>query len=933
MSEAHPAIKFRGVRVHNLKNLNIELKRDRFTVVTGVSGSGKSSLAFDTVYAEGQRRYVESLSAYARQFLEKMDKPELDGVENIPPAIAIQQKPTSRSSRSTVGTATEIYDYLRLLFARIGTIHCRSCGKPVRRHTVEDILDTLESYSGKRAFIVAPMGETTESTAEKIIEFARRGFIRVMVDGEALEAEQAAASLRPGGRWGLVVDRVQLGTGARSRLADSLEMAYGEGDKSVDVHLVDGPVLKFTGRNVCPDCNIEYEDPFPQLFSFNSPLGACPECNGFGNIIKLDLDLIVPDREKTLNGGAIKPWTFPNYDWPMAELRVIAEKQKLPLDIPFEKLSKRQMNLLMNGKGFFPGINKFFDMLEKKKYKLHVRVLLSRFRSYVTCPRCGGARLKPEALAVKIQGNSIADVCRLRVLSSMHFFEALDLTRQQREIADLLLKEIIKRLRYLVDVGLDYLTLDRLTRTLSGGEAQRINLASCLGSGLTDTLYILDEPSIGMHPRDNDKLIGILSRLRDTGNTVLVVEHDADIISAADEVIDLGPGAGERGGSLVFQGPVAGLKRSRKSLTGQYLSGKRRVGDGRYGRRLGKHYIRVLGAREHNLKDIDVDLPLGVLVCVTGVSGSGKSTLVEEILYRGILRAKGLATERPGEHSALVGVDQIRQAIMVDQSPIGRTPRSNPITYMHAFSEIRELFASTLSAQLRQLTPSDFSFNVKGGRCPKCRGDGTLKIDMQFLADVYLTCDICDGTRYKPSILEVRYKDKNIHEVLEMTVTEAYAFFGNIPSLKARLKVLISTGLGYLKLGQPSNVLSAGEAQRLKLASHIADRRSSRALFIFDEPTTGLHFHDIGKLVDCFHALVDRGNSVIVVEHNMEVIRCADYLVDLGPEGGENGGTVVACGTPETVAGVRASHTGRFLRQYLSGGRFSGSRKNSARAR
>jgi excinuclease ABC subunit A len=918
MPAAQPKIKFKGVRVHNLKDLDLELERNKLTVITGVSGSGKSSLAFDTIYAEGQRRYVESLSAYARQFLEKMDKPDLDSVEGIPPAIAIQQKPPSKSSRSTVGTATEIYDYLRLLYARIGIVHCGSCGKPVRRYSVEDVLEALKKHEGQRVFVIAPKGPITEATAGEIAEYGRRGFVRIMIDGSIRTVEEINPSeLQSADQWGLVVDRLQLRASDRARLADSLELAYSEGDKRMEIRIVNGPLLKFTSRHICARCNIEYEEPFPQLFSFNSPLGACPECNGFGNIIKLDMDLVVPNKKKTLNEGAIKPWTFPNYEWPMHELRQIAKEEKLPLDVPFEWLSKKNIRLLMEGKGYFPGIIKFFEMLEKKKYKLHVRVLISRFRSYIPCPKCNGSRLRPEALAVKIRGKSIADLCAMRVTASLESLEALELGRQERDIADLLLKDITGRLHYLVDVGLDYLTLDRLTRTLSGGESQRINLASCLGSGLTDTLYILDEPSIGMHARDNSRLIGILKKLRDTHNTVLVVEHDSDMISAADEVVDLGPAAGEKGGFIVFQGSVKELKRSQQSLTGQYLSGKRTVGNGFNERRLPRKYLRVLGAREHNLKDIDVDFPLGVFTCVTGVSGSGKSTLVEEILYRSILREKGLSTEKPGAHDALVGVDEIEQVIMVDQSPIGRTPRSNPVTYMHAFTEIRNLFASTISAQLRQLSPSNFSFNVRGGRCPKCKGDGILKIEMQFLADVYITCDACDGRRYKRSILEVRYKDKDIHQVLEMTVSEAYDFFGDIPALKKRLKVLIDTGLGYLKLGQPANVLSAGEAQRLKLAAHIAEGKSSHTLFLFDEPTTGLHFHDIGKLIDCFNTLVDMGNSVVVIEHNLEVIKCADYVIDLGPEGGDEGGKVIAQGPPEKIARAKGSYTGRYLKKYV----------------
>ncbi len=913
-------IRFRGIRVHNLKNINLDIKRNKLTVITGVSGSGKSSLAFDTIYAEGQRRYVESLSAYARQFLEKMDKPSIESVEGIPPAIAIQQRPPTRSSRSTIGTATEIYDYLRLLFARVGQIHCKTCDLPVTRHSVEDICNQLDAFPGGRAYIIAPLGLVDESVAEKFSELRRRGFARLMLDGAVTTIEEAITHAPLTGiPWGLVVDRISVGAEARSRLADSLELAYSEGKGNLEVRFVDGPTLKFTNRHICVRCGAEYDDPFPQLFSFNSPLGACPKCNGFGNIIEIDMDLVIPDKAKSLNEGAVKPWTFPNYEWPMAELRLIADKEGLPLDAPFESLSNKHIKLIMEGKGYFPGIRKFFQMLEKKKYKVHVRVLLSRFRGYVACPECKGARLKPEALAVRIDGNSIADVCRKRVTHAMEFLESLGLSQQQIEIADFLLGEIRRRLTYLVDVGLDYVTLDRLTRTLSGGEAQRISLASCLGSGLTETLYVLDEPSIGMHPRDNAKLIAILEKLRDAGNTVLVVEHDADMISAADEVVDLGPGAGERGGRIVFQGSVDALKRSRKSLTGQYLAGRRNVGCLQMKRPAPRKYLRVLGAREHNLKSIDVDIPLSTFVCVTGVSGSGKSTLLENVLYRAVLREKGLATERPGEHDAILGLQHIRKVVMVDQSPIGRTPRSNPITYIHGFTDIRNLFASTMSAHLRQLTPSQFSFNVSGGRCPRCKGEGALKVEMQFFADVFVTCDACGGKRYKPEILDVRYRDKTIHDVLCMTVQEAIAFFDSPSTLHKRLKVLGDTGLGYLKLGQPANTLSGGEAQRLKLASHIGVEQTCDTLFIFDEPTTGLHFHDIDKLIDCFNTLVDMGNSVVVIEHNMEVIKCASYVIDLGPEGGDEGGWVVAAGPAEKIMETRRSHTGRFLETYLHG--------------
>jgi excinuclease ABC subunit A len=919
-------IRFRGVRVHNLKDIDLDISRNRLTVITGVSGSGKSSLAFDTIYAEGQRRYVESLSTYARQFLEKMDRPDFDSVEGIPPAIAIQQKPPSRSSRSTVGTATEINDYLRLLFARIGRVHCRECGKPVVSYSIEDICKKLADFAGERAFIVTPMGLSDESIVERLRDLMKRGYARVMLDSTPVTLEEAIAKPPPPGTaWGIVVDRLALGTGGRSRLADSLEAAYGEaayGESGghLEVHLVNGPVLGFTSHHRCLDCDLEYDDPYPQLFSFNSPLGACPECNGFGNTIEIDMDLVVPDASKSLEEGAIKPWTFPNYDWPMEELRWIAEEKDLPMDVPFKDLSERHVKLIMNGHGDFPGVLGFFKMLEKKKYKVHVRVLMSRFRGYSTCSQCGGMRLKPEALAVKVGGKTIADVCAMRIGPTLSFLKDLKLSKQQAEVARLLLKEIKTRLRYLNDVGLDYLTLDRLTRTLSGGETQRINLASCLGSGLTDTLYILDEPSVGMHARDNARLIKILEKLRDTGNTVVVVEHDSDMISAADEIVDIGPGAGEQGGKIVFQGTVSRLKRSNKSLTGRYLSGRKKQNNSRPRRRTSNGLIRVMGAREHNLKNIDVEFPLGSFVCVTGVSGSGKSTLVEDILYRAAGRQKGINIERPGAHGAVLGVDKIDTIIMVGQTPIGRTPRSNPVTYIGAFSHIRKLFASTVSAQLRRLTPREFSFNVDGGRCPKCKGEGARKVEMQFFADVYLTCDACDGSRYKPSILEVRYKGKTIGDVLGMTVREALVFFKASAPIRKKLQMLVDTGLGYLRLGQPVNTLSTGEAQRIKLAAHIAEGEASRALFIFDEPTTGLHFHDIGMLIDCFNTLLTLGNSIIVVEHNMDVIRCADHIIDLGPEGGDEGGQVVACGSPDKIMAAKKSYTGRFLKRHLRNG-------------
>jgi excinuclease ABC subunit A len=964
----------RGARTHNLKNIDVTLPVGKLIIITGVSGSGKSSLAFDTIYAEGQRRYVESLSAYARQFLERMEKPDVDRIDGISPAIAIRQKNSIRNPRSTVGTTTEIHDYMRLLYARIGRTFCRNCGKEVVRETAEvvarqlgalapgtrlligfdlpivetssndqevdelregvgDQVDEGDAAAQRESDIPSPTasnGGQTTAAAAAIETLRRKGFRRLLVDGQAVTIDDLDASgiaaLRNRPMLQVVVDRLAVeGDELRQRLTDSIETAYLEGGGAAwAIEQAAGqPAVahRFSERFECRTCGIMYEDPQPRLFSFNNPFGACPICHGFGNIIELDMDLVVPDRSKSIQQGAIEPWTKPHYRAQLAELKRAAKKAKTRLDVPWSDLTEDERRFVVEGSDEFDGIRGFFRWLERKKYKVHVRVFLSRYRGYLTCPDCGGARLRREARDVRVAGRTIDRVSSLTVNEAQKFLSELELTDKDATVADKVLKEIRKRLSFLSDVGLDYLTLDRLSSTLSGGEAQRINLATSLGSALVGTLYVLDEPSIGLHSRDNLRLIAILRQLRDQGNTVLVVEHDADMIKVADHIVDLGLGAGEQGGRVVFSGTLDGLMHEPRSLTSKYLRQELAIPVPTMRRRGSGQKIRLLGASEHNLKDVDVSIPLNALTCVTGVSGSGKSTIVHDVLYAAIKRAKGGWDKRVGTFRKLEGVEYITDTVLVDQAPIGRTPRSNPVTYLKAFDPIRELFAATKDARARGLTASHFSFNVPGGRCEACQGEGEVRVEMQFLADVFVPCDQCDGKRFKPQVLEVRYRGRSIHQVLDLTVREALTFFSSSPKVLRRLQVLDEIGLGYLRLGQPATTLSGGEAQRIKIAAHLSSHGGERLLYILDEPTTGLHFDDIAKLLTAFKKLLEAGHTLLVIEHNLDVIKTADYIIDLGPEGGHAGGQVVATGTPEQVAQIETSYTGCYLRPVLAEGR------------
>jgi excinuclease ABC subunit A len=926
----------RGARTHNLKDVDVSLPLGKLVIVTGVSGSGKSSLAFDTVYAEGQRRYVESLSAYARQFLERMEKPDVDRIEGICPAIAIRQKNSIRNPRSTVGTTTEIHDYMRLLWARVGRTFCRSCGAEVLRETADVVARRLAQLPpGTPEQPSSPNGPQANAGLrafqETIETLGRRGFRRLLVDGRAVGLEDVDLSTLAGrSTLEVIVDRVQVDNEARARLSDSIETAYREGGGAafaVELASTEGgtPTLhQFSERFECRRCGITYEDPQPRLFSFNNPFGACPTCHGFGNVIELDMDLVVPDQTKSIRQGAIEPWMKPHYRSELAELKREAKRLGIPLDLPWNQLTEHQRHIVTEGDGEgFHGIRRFFNWLERKKYKVHVRVFLSRYRGYLTCPECKGTRLRREARDVRVGGRTIDQISALTVSDAQKFFGTLELGEQDAAIADKVLKEITRRLKFLADVGLDYLTLDRLSSTLSGGESQRINLATSLGSALVDTLYVLDEPSIGLHPRDNLRLIEILRQLRDQGNTVLVVEHDADMIGVADYIVDLGLGAGEQGGRIVFEGTLEGLRREPRSLTAKYLRDELSIAVPATRRKGTGQRLKLTGATEHNLKEIDVSFPLGTLTVVTGVSGSGKSTLVHDIIYAAVKRAKGEAAgeRRAGAFRTIEGTEFISNAILVDQTPIGRTPRSNPVTYLKAFDPIRELFAATKDARSRGLTPSHFSFNVPGGRCEACEGEGQVRVEMQFLADVFVPCDHCDGKRFKPQVLDVKYRGRNIHQVLDLTVREALTFFSTSPKVLRRLQVLDEIGLGYLRLGQPATTLSGGEAQRVKIAAHLAATGGERLLYVLDEPTTGLHFDDIAKLLAAFKKLLEQGHSLLVIEHNLDVIKVADYIVDLGPEGGEAGGQVVVAGTPEQVAADDGSHTGRFLRRVLASSR------------
>ena len=949
------SITVRGARVNNLKNITFSIPLNKLTVVTGVSGSGKSSLAFDTVYAEGQRRYVESLSAYARQFLERMDKPDIDEATGICPAIAINQKNSTRNPRSTVATQTEIYDYLRLLFARVGVTRCRNCGNEVKRDTPESIADeVLQLDEGTRFYVLFPAAAGTEFSEDgetatgkprarkpktakpklnvkaHLMSLMQRGFTRLF-DAEKNETiELQTPDSFTGKSFDnvfVLVDRLVIRPDSRSRLVDSIETCYREGHGQAVIQTVgDSPEqLFFSEQFQCKRCRINYVLPEPQLFSFNNPFGACPTCQGFGNTIGLDMNLVIPNRELSLADGAIEPFTKPQFkDW-QEGLAQFAKSAGISMTTPFAALPPEHQRGVIEGgnegKSGFRGIKGFFDYLETKKYKLHIRVLLSKYRGYTRCPDCDGGRLRAEARAVFIGEKTLPRVVALSIKDARAFFDGLKLNEEQAAIADRLLKEIRSRLRFLDEVGLDYLTLDRLAATLSGGEAQRIQLATHLGASLVGAMYVLDEPSIGLHPRDSARLIGLLENLRDIGNTVLVVEHEAEMMRAADYILDIGPGAGELGGQVVYEGDFKALLKHEASLTGKYLRGEAQIKTPKEHRQPDKHSLVIRGARAHNLKNIDVTIPLGQLVCITGVSGSGKSTLVHECLFAGLKKQRGDWTGSVGDFASIEGGKFVDDIILVDQSPIGRTPRSNPVTYIKVYDSIREAFAQTREAQARGFNPSHFSFNVPGGRCDVCEGDGTVTVEMQFLADVELVCEECNGRRFKNSVLEVLYRGKNIHEVLQLTVREAIAFFSQLPRIANKLKVLDDVGLGYLRLGQSATTLSGGEAQRVKLASYLSKASGDRSLYIFDEPTTGLHFDDINKLLASFRRLLETGASLIVIEHNLDVIKTADWIIDLGPEGGDGGGQIVAIGTPEEIAKVEDSHTGRFLKTLLKANR------------
>jgi excinuclease ABC subunit A len=983
-------ISLRGVEVHNLQGIDLDLPHRKLIVFCGVSGSGKSSLAFDTIYAEGQRRYIESFSAYTRQFLERLEKPAAQRIDGISPAIAVAASTSARSSRSTVGTSTESYDYLRLLLARIGRIFCRQCGREVRRHTPQSVAAEIARLpAGTRYMLAFPWPSTaTMAPHELAARIIEEGYVRAVVgeriielatiaaqatsrgdageklplfadpltlpsspqsEGEGLSISSpsiASSSIPPtavphesASGWHVVVDRLTVGSTSDERLRDSLEAAFEKGHGHAVLYVdestvgatdfggatvdLDGRTWRRVRRNtrlMCDDCGIEYPQPDPRLFSFNSPLGACPECEGFGNVVDIDMDLVVPDKQKTLREGAVAPWNTPAYAHERDELVALANDYSLPIDIPFAELTDDQRRIVVDGvpEREFGGLRGFFAWLEKRKYKMHVRVFLSRWRSYRPCPACHGARLRPEALAVRVGGKNIAEICAMPVDETEPFVRQLDLSDWERSVGRTMLEQVQARLGFLRTVGLGYLTLDRTLRTLSGGESQRVALTSALGSNLVNMLYVLDEPSVGLHMQDTSRLVKAIKGLRDRGNTVIVVEHEEEMIRAADMLVEIGPGAGERGGRIVFQGTPREMEENTASLTGDYLSG-RRVFNMPEKRRAPNHgWIRLAGARGNNLQNLSVEFPLGVLCVVTGVSGAGKSTLVEDTLYPALCRRMRKEAEAPSPCDDVYGDGQINDVILVDQSPIGRSPRSNPVTYIKAFDEIRNVFADTLEARTRNYTASHFSFNVEGGRCAACNGDGYIQIDMQFLADVYMKCGQCHGRRYRQEILDVTHRGRNIADVLEMTVREAFTFFRGSTKVQAALKKLIDVGLDYLRLGQPANTLSGGEAQRLKLAGYMSSARRSRTLFILDEPTTGLHFFDVVQLLDCFEALLAVGHSLIVVEHNLQVMKAADYIIDLGPGAAADGGRVVAQGTPEFVSRNPDSITGKYLAQALA---------------
>ncbi|MGA4514918.1 excinuclease ABC subunit UvrA [Staphylococcus caledonicus] len=935
-----PSIVVKGARAHNLKDVDIELPKNKLIVMTGLSGSGKSSLAFDTIYAEGQRRYVESLSAYARQFLGQMDKPDVDTIEGLSPAISIDQKTTSKNPRSTVATVTEIYDYIRLLYARIGKAYCPNHGIEIESQTVQQMVDRiLELEERTKIQILAPVISHRKGSHEKLIEdISKKGYVRLRVDGEIVDVNEVPdLDKNKNHTIEVVIDRLVVKSGIETRLADSIETGLELAEGNITVDVIGGEDLKFSENHACPICGFSIGELEPRMFSFNSPFGACPTCDGLGQRLTVDLDLVIPDQNKTLNEGAIEPWEPTSSDFYPTLLKRVCEVYKINMDKPYKKLTDRQKDILMNGSGDkeiefsfhsrnggtrrrkmkFEGVLPNIDRRYHESPSEYTREVMSKYMTELPCETCHGKRLSKEALSVYVGGYNIGEVVEYSIGNALKYYESIELSEQDKTIANQILKEICSRLSFLNNVGLEYLTLNRASGTLSGGEAQRIRLATQIGSRLTGVLYVLDEPSIGLHQRDNDRLISTLKEMRDLGNTLIVVEHDDDTMRAADYLVDIGPGAGDHGGEIVSAGTPTKVMKDKSSLTGQYLSGKKRINVPEHRREVTDRKISIKGARSNNLKGVDVDIPLSVMSVVTGVSGSGKSSLVNEVLYKSLAQKINKSKVKPGSYDSIEGIDQLEKIIDIDQSPIGRTPRSNPATYTGVFDNIRDVFAQTNEAKIRGYQKGRFSFNVKGGRCEACKGDGIIKIEMHFLPDVYVPCEVCDGKRYNRETLEVTYKGKNIAEVLDMTVEEAAYFFENIPKIHRKLQTLVDVGLGYITLGQQATTLSGGEAQRVKLASELHKRSTGRSIYILDEPTTGLHVDDISRLLKVLNRLVENGDTVVIIEHNLDVIKTADHIIDLGPEGGEGGGTIVATGTPEEIAKVEESYTGNYLKTVL----------------
>ncbi|HDC7585769.1 TPA: excinuclease ABC subunit UvrA [Staphylococcus aureus] len=935
-----PSIVVKGARAHNLKNIDIELPKNKLIVMTGLSGSGKSSLAFDTIYAEGQRRYVESLSAYARQFLGQMDKPDVDTIEGLSPAISIDQKTTSKNPRSTVATVTEIYDYIRLLYARVGKPYCPNHHIEIESQTVQQMVDRImELETRTKIQLLAPVISHRKGSHEKLIEdIGKKGYVRLRIDGEIVDVNEVPElDKNKNHTIEVVVDRLVVKEGIETRLADSIETALELSEGQLTVDVIDGEDLKFSESHACPICGFSIGELEPRMFSFNSPFGACPTCDGLGQKLTVDVDLVVPDKDKTLNEGAIEPWIPTSSDFYPTLLKRVCEVYKINMDKPFKKLTERQRDILLYGSGdkeieftftqrqggtrkrtmVFEGVVPNISRRFHESPSEYTREMMSKYMTELPCETCHGQRLSREALSVYVGGLNIGEVVEYSISQALNYYKNINLSEQDQAIANQILKEIISRLTFLNNVGLEYLTLNRASGTLSGGEAQRIRLATQIGSRLTGVLYVLDEPSIGLHQRDNDRLINTLKEMRDLGNTLIVVEHDDDTMRAADYLVDIGPGAGEHGGQIVSSGTPQKVMKDKKSLTGQYLSGKKRIEVPEYRRPASDRKISIRGARSNNLKGVDVDIPLSIMTVVIGVSGSGKSSLVNEVLYKSLAQKINKSKVKPGLYDKIEGIDQLDKIIDIDQSPIGRTPRSNPATYTGVFDDIRDVFAQTNEAKIRGYQKGRFSFNVKGGRCEACKGDGIIKIEMHFLPDVYVPCEVCDGKRYNRETLEVTYKGKNIADILEMTVEEATQFFENIPKIKRKLQTLVDVGLGYVTLGQQATTLSGGEAQRVKLASELHKRSTGKSIYILDEPTTGLHVDDISRLLKVLNRLVENGDTVVIIEHNLDVIKTADYIIDLGPEGGSGGGTIVATGTPEDIAQTKSSYTGKYLKEVL----------------